>query len=95
MFVQQSHDFDSRVGINTCIARVNVELEQRTNIIDSWFADCCVDRSLAAVVDRVLVDAVERTHQLARVCTVRVWCEMQRCITIMAQKQKIWSEETK
>ena len=78
MFVQELHDFDWRIDVNARLARVNVELEQNAHTIGSIFADCFVQRSLAFVVDRVLIDAIRRTQQLARARVAMKRCEMQR-----------------
>ena len=61
MFIQQLQDFDVGVGFDVHLARVNVELEQSTHTIDSIIVDRSVQSSLAFVVERVLIDAVQRT----------------------------------
>ena len=66
MFSQQLRDFDLRPRRDARHARVNVELEQSAHTIDSIITGRFVKRSLAVVVDRVLIDAVQRTQQLAR-----------------------------
>ena len=69
MIIKQLHDF-LVVGIDARIARVNVELEQNAHTISSIIMDRYVKRSLAVVVDRILIDAVQRTQQLARACVI-------------------------
>ena len=69
MFVQHLHDVIICVVVNDHLARVNVELEQSAHRIDRIVADRYVKRSLASVVDRILIDADQRTQQLARACT--------------------------
>ena len=66
MFIQQLHNFDSRPRLDARLARVNVELEQSTHTIDNIIDDRYVKHSLAVDVDRVLIDAIQRTQQLAR-----------------------------
>ena len=58
MFIKQLHDFDVR---DARLARVKVQLEQSAHTIDSIIADRYVKRSHACFVDRVLIDAVQRT----------------------------------
>ena len=65
MFFQQLHNFDFRRRHDARLARVNVEIEQSAHTIDLWTIDGQVQRSLAIDVDRVLIDAVQRTKQLA------------------------------
>ena len=62
MLLQQLHDFDICVVFNDRLARVNVELEQSAHTIGRIIADRYVKRSLAFVVDYVLIDAVQRTQ---------------------------------
>ena len=66
MFIQQLHDFGFRRRSDARLACINVELEQSAHTIDSIITGRFVKRSLAVVVDRVLIDAVQRTQQLAR-----------------------------
>ena len=87
MFFQQLHDFDFRSRRDARLARVNVELEQSAHTIDCIIADRYVKRSLAFVVDRVLIDAVQRTQQLARACVAA--CVMQRRQTFFVKEKKI------
>ena len=87
MFVQQLHDFDFRVGRNARLARVNVELEQNAHRIGIIITDRYIKRSLAFVVDRVLIDAVRRTQQLARARVTMKNCELQRRRTIFVKKK--------
>ena len=87
MFVQELHDFDFRVGHDARLARINVELEQSTHTIGSIFTDRYVKHSLAVVVDRVLIDAVQRTQQLARARVAMKRCEMQRRPTFVVKKK--------
>ena len=82
MFVQQLHDFDFRVGHDARLARVNVQLEQSAHTFDSVIKDRSVKRSLAFDVDRVLIDAVQRTQQLTRAREAMKSCEMQRRPTL-------------
>ena len=89
MFFQQLHNFGFRVGRDARLAHVNVELEQSAHTIDGIFADCFVQRSLAVKVDRVLIDAVQRTQQLARARLVIQRCEMQRRPTFFVKEKKI------
>ena len=80
MFIQQLHDFDVGVGRNARLACINVELEKSAKRIDLWTIDGQVQRSLAFAVNRVLIDAVQRTQQLARAYVAI--CEMQRRPTL-------------
>ena len=92
MFIQQLHDFFAvGIDIDDHLARVNVQLEQRTHTIGNIFADRFVQRSLAVVVDRVLIDAVQRKQQLARTCVAVHTCQMQRRRTVL---QKGFGDET-
>ena len=93
MIIKQLHDFDVRVGINDHIARVKVQLEQSTHQIDRTTYGK-VQRSLAVVVDRALIDTVQRTQQLARVCAVICCCDVQRHPTFFCEKKKAFSHET-
>ena len=77
MFIQQLRELDFRVGRYARLARVNVELEQSAHTIDLWTIDGQIQRSLAIVGDRVLIDAVQRTQQLARARVVIQRCDMQ------------------
>ena len=70
MFIQQLYDFDWRIDVDARLAHVDVELEQSTHTIDSIMANRSVKRSVAFVVDRVLIDAIQRTQQLARACVI-------------------------
>ena len=89
MFFQQLRDFDERLRRDARLARVNVELEQSAHTIDLWTTDGQVQRSLAVIVDRILIDAVQCTQQLTCACVVRKWwCEMQRRPTIFVKKNK-------
>ena len=83
MFFHQLRDFDVRRHRDARLARINGELEQRTHTIGSIFADRFVQRSLAVIVDRVLIDAVQRTQHLARACVTSIRCEMQWRQTIL------------
>ena len=94
MFIQQLHDFDVSVGRDARLARVNVELEQSAHSIDSIFADRFVKRSLAFVVDRVLIDAVQRTQHLARARAAINRCDMQRRPTFFVKKKDFGHETT-
>ena len=87
MFIQQLHDFDVGVGRNARLARLNVELEQSAHRIDSWTTDGQVQRSLAIVVDRVVIDAIQGTQQLARAHVAVHTCEMQWRPTFFVKKQ--------
>ena len=78
MFFQQLHNFDWRIDVDARLARVNVQLEQSAHTIGSIIANRQVQRSLAVVVDLVLVDAVKRTQHLARARTAIKRCDMQR-----------------
>ena len=89
MFFQQLHDFDFRIDIDARRARVNVQLEQSAHWIDLWLTDGQVQRSLAIVGDRVLIDAVHRKQQLARARVASIRCEMQRRRTFFVKKKKI------
>ena len=91
MFVQQLHDFDVRRRRDARLARINGELEQRTHTIGIIFADRYIKRSLAFVVDRVLIDVIQRTQQLARAHMVNKTCEMQRRPTFFCEKKRFWS----
>ena len=82
MFIKQLRDF-LVVGINVSLARVNVELEQSAHTIGIIFEDRYVKRSHAIVVDRVLIDAVQRTEQLARARVAMKRCIMQRSPTFL------------
>ena len=88
MFFQQLHNFDFRVGRDARLARVNVQLEQRTNSIYVVPANGDVQRSLASVVDRVLLDAVQRTQHLTRARVAIKSCDMQRRRTVFCEKKK-------
>ena len=85
MFVKQLHDFDFRRHLNARLARVNVELEQNAHTIGSIIANRFVQRSLAFVVDRVLIDAVQRTQQLAHAYFAVHTCVMQRRPTFFCE----------
>ena len=87
MFIKQLHDFDFRPRHDTRLARVNVELEQSARTIDVWKTDCKVHRSVAVVVDCVLIDAVQRTQQLARAFFAVYKCHMQRSPTFVLKKK--------
>ena len=78
MFIQQLHNFDFRPRSDARLARVNVELEQSAHTIDSIKEDRYVKRSPPVVVDRVLIDAIQRTQQVARARLAAIRCEMQR-----------------
>ena len=95
MFFQQLHNFDFRVGRDARLARVNVELEKSAHTIDSIVANRYVKRSLAVVVDRVLINAVQRTQQLARACVAIMNCAMQRCQSIFVKEKNNLVDETK
>ena len=86
MFIQQLRDFDNRV-IDARLARVNVELEQSAHTIDLRATDGKVQRSLAVVVDRVLIDTVQRTQQLTRANIAGKTCIMQRRPTFVVKKK--------
>ena len=83
MFIQQLHNFDFRPRSDARLARVNVELEQSAHTIDLWTIDDQVQRSLAFVVDRVLINAIQRTQQLARARVAFRRCDMQRYPTFL------------
>ena len=91
MFIQQLHDFDFRVDRDARLASINVELEQRAHTIDSTIADRFVQRSLAIVVDRVLINAIRRTQQMARACVAIKRCDMQRRSTFFCEKKRFQS----
>ena len=91
MFVKQLHHFHFRVFIDDHLARVNVQLEQSAHTIGHIIADHYVQCSVAVVVDRVPVDAVQHTQQLARAYFAVGTCEMQRRPTVL---QKGFSHET-
>ena len=74
MFFQQLHEFDWRIDVDARLARVNVQLEQSAHTIGIIIVDRYVKRSIAMVVDRVLIDAVKRTQQLARACVAIKSC---------------------
>ena len=90
MFFQQLHDFDFRPPRDARLARVNVELEQSAHTFDFWTIDGQVQRSHAIDVNRVLIDAVQRTHQLARARVAIITCPMQRRRTFF-MKKRFWS----
>ena len=94
MFIQQLHDFDWRIHVDARLACINVELEQSAHTIDSWTIDGLVQRSLAFVVDRVLIDAVQRTQQLARARAAIKTREMQRRPTLCCERNKDFGQET-
>ena len=94
MFIQQLHDVDACVRINARLARVNVELEQSAHSIDFWKTDGEVQRSLAFIVDRVLIDAVQRTQHLARTRAAIIKCEMLRRPTFFSEKNDFGHETT-
>ena len=94
MFSQQLRDFDLRPRRDARHARVNVELEQSAHTIDSNITGRFVKRSLAVVVDRVLIDAVQRTQQLARARVAIKRCEMQRRPTFFVLKNDFGHETT-
>ena len=85
MFFQQLRDCDFSSRRDARLARVNVELEQRAHRIDCIIADRFVQRSLAFVVDRVLIDAVQRTQQLAHAFFIVHTCVMQRRPTFFCE----------
>ena len=87
MFLQQLRNFNFRPRHDVRLARVNVELEQSVHTIDSITADRYVQRSLATVGDRVLIDAVHRKQQLARASVVVHTCNMQRRRTFFCEKK--------
>ena len=89
MFLKQLHDFDFRPHRDARLARVNVELEQRAHRIGNIIADRYVKRSPPVVVDRVLIDAIQRTQQMARARLAIKRCEMQRRPTFFCEKKKI------
>ena len=61
----------------------------RARTIDSIMANRWVKRSLAVVVDRVLIDAVQRTEQLASAYVISlITCELQRRPTFFCEKKK-------
>ena len=93
MFIQKLRDFDACARRDDRFARVNVELEQSAHTVDLWTTDGKVQRRLAVVVDRVLIDAVQRTHQKARACVSFFRRAMQRCSTFLLWK-KDFSHET-
>ena len=88
MFIKQLRDF-LVVGINVSLARVNVELEQSAHTIDSIKEDRYVKRSPPVVVDRVLIDAIQRTQHLARACVTFNRRVMQRRPTLFCEKNEI------
>ena len=67
MFIKQLLDFDWSFGFIVRLCRVNVELEKSTNRIVLRKKQGTNERSLAVVVDRIRVDVVQRTQQLAGV----------------------------
>ena len=83
MCSQQLYDFDFLVSRDARLARVKVELEQSAHTIDLWTIDGQVQRSLAIDVDRVLIDTVQRTQQLARAREAIKRCDMQRYPTFL------------
>ena len=82
MFIQQLHEFNFRAGRYARLARVDVELEQSANTIDLWTIDGEVQRRDVVVVDRVLINAIQRTQQLARARLANKRCAMQRRPTV-------------
>ena len=91
MFFQQLHDFDACARINARLARVNVEVEHSANTLDSPIANRYVKRSLAFVVDRVLIDAVHRTQHLACAYVAVHTCQMQKRRTFFVKKTRFTS----
>ena len=86
MFFQQLHDCDVRPRRDARFASVNVQLEQSAHRIDFRSEHGAIQRRDVVVVDRVLIDAVQRTQQLARACAVACNCAMQRSQTIFFEQ---------
>ena len=66
MFFKQLYNFNVCVSFDRGLARVNVQLEQSAYTFNFRTLQSPVASSVAVVVDRVLIDAVQRTQQLAR-----------------------------
>ena len=98
MFIQQLRDFNVPFRRDDRLARVNVELEQSAHIIDLRTTDGQVKRSVAVVVDRVLIDAVQRTKHLARACVTfnrrAMQCKSVQLFFLKDKKIKVQKQQT-
>ena len=87
MFFKQLYNFNVCVSFDRGLARVNVQLEQSAYTFNFRTLQSPVASSLAVVVDRVLIDAVQRTQQLARARAVVKSCAVQRRPTYGEKKR--------